>query len=334
MTITAAPETPAGPPVRYLLPAEAYFSAQWYEREQQLLFPAHWALIGYATDVQSPGDWYVGYCGATPVVLCRDSEGALRAFADPDDSISASQPTRLMAADCAGLTECAVDTWAGVIFAHLRPETAPPLMTWLGTFPSEAFVGLFPFEDLVGIDRTQWDLDCNWKFYIENHIDIYHLWYLHEKSLGNFDHHGLTCRSTGPHWSCVEAAKDPTLARRESLPRIPGVTDVEATLIRANLLFPNVPWTSTSGNAVTTYQVIPTGPETCRLDFRLRAVPGSVISDEDRANGRQILYAEDGYACEQMQRVVRAPQFGVGPLAQVHERPIMEFHQNLLTLLG
>jgi phenylpropionate dioxygenase-like ring-hydroxylating dioxygenase large terminal subunit len=312
---------------RYLLPPQAYFSATWYQRGIEQVFAQNWGLVGYLADLPAAGTWTTGYCGPIAVATVLQEDGSLRAFADPTGS------SLLPEFDSAGLAGCAVGTWRGLIFAHLRPESAPDLMTWLDGFAGEAFIGDFPLEELAEVYRVQWDLKCNWKFYIENHIDIYHLWYLHDESLGMYDHHGLTHLSAGPHWSCVEGAKDGDGSRRGSLPRIPGVSDAEARLVRANLIFPNVPWSSSSGNSVNTYQVIPTGPETCRLDLRMRAVPGSVVSEEDLASGKLILYSEDGFACEQMQRVVHSPRFVVGPLAQTYEQPIMTFHQNLLELL-
>jgi Rieske 2Fe-2S family protein len=307
---------PADLATRYLLPAEAYYSQEWYEREIAEIFLQHWALVGYAADVRTPGSSTVGYCGPARITVTRDGAGTLRAVRDgiPDADRSA----------------CAVATWKGLVFAHPDPDTAPPLEEWLAGFPSEEFVGRLPLDDIEQVYRVQWDLACNWKLYIENHIDIYHLWYLHSESLGMNDHHALGNRWSGPHWQCDEPRKDGAEQRRESLPRMTGVDDEEARLTRANLIFPNVCWSSSSGNSVATYQVIPTGPETCTLDLRIRAMPGSAMSDKDEAATKTILYDEDGFACEQMQRVVRAPQFQVGPLAQSYEQPIMDFHELLL----
>ena len=47
-----------------------------------------------------------------------------------------------------------------------------------------------------------------------------------------------------------------------------------------------------------------------------------------------VLRDEDGGACEQMQVAMHSPRFEVGPLAIEHERPIADFHRNILTFLG
>ena len=161
---------------------------------------------------------------------------------------------------------------------------------------------------------------------------MYHLWFLHETSLGMFDHHGLTWASSGPHWACAETLRPGLERARPSLRRIEPITEVEAGTLRANLLWPNVPMT-TSSTTVNTYQVIPTGPTTCELDLRIRAMPGGVLDDALRAQVHAILVGEDGWACEQLQRTIASPWFGVGPLAQRHERPVMLFQHHVLEAL-
>jgi len=300
-------------PLTYLLPAEAYHSQEWYDREQRDLFGRTWNLVAYTSDAPQPGDTVRGAVAGRSVLVSRGADGALSGQLEDGARV-------------------AVGTWAGLVFVHLDPAQEPHFEAWLAEYPSSAFVGEFPWDDLVEVGRVQWDIACNWKLYIENHIDCYHLWYLHDETLGMYDHAALTYRSTGKHWACDEPERPGTVSRRQSLPRIPGVSDDEAKLVRANLLFPNVCWSSTA-NMVNTYQVIPTGPDSCRLDLRSRAAPGAVMDDEVRAGNRKVLYEEDGFACEQMQRVVASPRFEVGPLAAVHEAPIVQFHENVLESL-
>ena len=45
---------------------------------------------------------------------------------------------------------------------------------------------------------------CNWKLFVENHIDVYHLWYLHAESLADFEHRRFEHKAVGPHWVSYE----------------------------------------------------------------------------------------------------------------------------------
>jgi hypothetical protein len=110
------------------------------------------------------------------------------------------------------------------------------------------------------------------------------------------------------------------------------IDEAEAGSLRANLLFPNVPFTTTS-TTVNTYQVIPTGPTTCELDLRIRAMPGSVVDEAVVAEIKGILVDEDAMACEGVQANITSPWFDVGPMARTHEAPLRAFHQSILELM-
>ena len=45
---------------------------------------------------------------------------------------------------------------------------------------------------------------CNWKLLVENHVDVYHLWYLHRESLGDFDHNQFEHHQLGANWASYE----------------------------------------------------------------------------------------------------------------------------------
>ncbi|MFN3220128.1 MAG: aromatic ring-hydroxylating oxygenase subunit alpha [Acidimicrobiales bacterium] len=365
MTATMS-DGPVAEATEYLLPPEAYRSPEWYAREQRELFAKTWNLVGYIDDVPRPGDWCTAQIADEPVLLVHGHDGTIRAFlnmcrhrgmAVAEGSGCGAERIRCpyhgwefgldgaleripqrgaqfpdVDAGELGLIPMGCGTWAGLIFAIPQPDAGPGFDEWLADYPTTEFSGDFPWDDVVEISRTRWELACNWKLYVENHIDCYHLWYLHEDSLAMYDHHALTQRSTGLHWACDEPERPSAEIRREGLPFIVGAGPAEERTLRANLLFPNVPMTS-SGQLLMTYQVIPTGPESCILDLRIRALPGTVLGQDVLDGNRRVLYEEDGFACEQMQRVARSPRFAVGPLASVHERPIMQFHENILRFL-
>lgn len=351
----------------YLLPPEAYYSPEWYAREQTAIFGRTWNLVGYTCDVPAPGSWMTGAVADEPVLVARGDDGVLRAFTNMCrhrgmvlasgrgcgsrtlrcsyhgwefglDGSLARVPQRAaqfpdLDADQLGLVTLGVGEWGGLVFVNPDAAHGPSFDEWLGDFPTPEFVGDYPLSDLVEVWRSQHDLACNWKLYIENHIDCYHLWYLHESTLDMYDHHALRYRSTGPHWACDEPLRPGRTRRRNSMPLIEPLPPEEEQILRANLLFPNVPYTS-GATTVTTYQVIPTGPESCRLDLRVRAMPGARMSESEIADGKKVLVEEDGRACERMQAVMHSPRFQVGPLAEVHERPIMQFHRSVLEHLA
>ncbi len=67
---------------RFLLPPEAYFGDDWYEREQQMLFARSWHLVAAADELTEPGDYVTIDAGFDPLVVVRGLDAELRAFHD------------------------------------------------------------------------------------------------------------------------------------------------------------------------------------------------------------------------------------------------------------
>jgi phenylpropionate dioxygenase-like ring-hydroxylating dioxygenase large terminal subunit len=364
--VSVAEAPPADPPV-FRLPPEAYFDPGWYEREQRELFGHTWNLVGHVSELAKPGDFVTATVGAEPVVVLRGAGGELRGFLNVcrhrgmviaceaagncGESLRcgyhgwefdlegqlARVPQRKtqfpdIDADRLGLHPVAVGELNGFVFVNPDPDLGESFEQWLGEYPAHS--GDYPWAELVEVRRVRVPLACNWKLYVENHIDWLHLWYLHDDSLGQYEHHQATYATTGWHWYSAERMRpgeEPFGAA--GLRPIPGVGEHELTTLRATFLFPNVP-VSSRGALITTYQVVPTGPESCELDLRYWGAPGSVLTDEALAERLRVQRDEDGLVCERMQLAIHSPRFAVGPLALDHERPIAEFHQNLLSLLA
>ena len=355
---------------RYLLPPEAYHDPAWYEREQRELFGRTWNLVAYEDDLAAPGDVLPVQVGLDPVLLVRGQDGELRAFlnmcrhrgmalvceaghtegnlrcpyhgwefADDGQLVRIPQRSSQFAdvdPERWGLLPVALGTWNGMVFVNPDPAAAS-FDAWLGDLPKR--VGPFDVGALAEVFRLQVPLACNWKLYIENHIDVLHLWYLHDDSLGIYDHTKFLHDKVGPHWVSEERLRpvddantkgdDDAGLRQKGLPPIAHLPEDEHGVLRANLFFPNVPQASTESQTMT-YQVVPTGPETSMLDIRVRAEPGGEIDDEGIAQLLRVLRDEDGFAVEQIQRVLHSPRFEVGPLAAEHEAPITAFQRDIL----
>ena len=304
--------TVAAPP-RFLLPPEAYFSPEWFEREQRELFERTWFFVGPVADVPAGGaPLFVDVGRLTVVVTLTDQ----RYRAHRLDGGAAS-----------------ADVWAGFLFVHADPATAAPLAAWLGDLPG--LIGAFQPERLVEVARRRFEVAANWKLYVENHIDMYHLWYLHEKSLAAYDHPNHRWHDCAPHWAFYEppragVASDAQFVRGFSAISHIGADDWGSG---AHLVFPNLPFATGAGFFMT-YQCIPRGPEHTTIDLRVRAEPGGDHDAEQfLAMVSTVLHAEDGAACEHIQAALRSPAFAVGPLAEHLELPITRFHEHLLAAM-
>lgn len=266
---TSAPTAPV-----HQLPAEAYFSQEWFDLEQEHVHATTWHRID-------------------PEVAARAS-GSL-----------------------------AVDTWEGLHFGSLRP--AQSLADALGALPEA--IGSFRPSELVEVGRTDLVAACNWKLFIENHIDVLHLWYLHDESLAAYDHTRFEHRSLGENWASYEPVRPGSAALADSAPPIGHLDERDRSGLGAHLLFPDTPM-ATSASFFLTYRAVAVEPEVTRVEVRVLGEPGSAGS-ELVATARSFI-EEDLDACVRIQQAVRSSHFEVGPLALDHERPITAFHHQLL----
>jgi phenylpropionate dioxygenase-like ring-hydroxylating dioxygenase large terminal subunit len=169
---------------------------------------------------------------------------------------------------------------------------------------------------------VRYEAACNWKLLVENHIDVYHLWYLHARSLAAYDHRKFRWESLGDNWWSLEPKKKPA-----GPGGLPWVSEDMRHHIGAFLLFPNLMLVTTD-EYFATYDATPVAPDRTVLTLRVRS---NVNADADAlvASIRSFM-AEDVAACERMQQGAASPTFGVGALASTHEEPIRRFHASLL----
>ena len=352
---------PAGP--AFLLDRAAYTDADWYRREQARLFARTWALVGDASTVAHPGEYLTATVGGVPLVVTVDDDGTRRAFHNMcrhrgmvmlggsgtcraircdyhawryglDGSLRVV-PQRAdqfpdVDPDDLGLLPAAVAEWEGLVFACPDPAVAP-LDDWMAGFPEaigSVRPGLVPQVAMADIPAA-----CNWKLFVENHIDVYHLWYLHALSLADFEHRRFEHRAIGPHWVSYEPRRpsDGPAGLDTGNPPLAHLDERDRNGLGAHLLFPNTTF-AVSAEFVITYAAVPVAPDATRIELRVRAEPGADVAGL-LAAARSFI-DEDVSACERIQAAMSSPWFEVGPLARDHEAPIAAFQRNVLAALA
>ena len=221
------------------LPPDCYISEDFFKREVETIFMKVWNFIGREDRVPSPGDYAAFEFVGVPIVLVRGRDKKVRAFSNScrhrgakvmqgdgnctvmscpyhawtyaiDDGrlIGAMEmdETEGFAKKDFGLIELRLETWAGFLFINFDHEAAP-LSDWLGDLPE--VLASYNLETMVTTRRVEYDLDCNWKVYVENAMESYHVPTVHQQTLQkqNRDHNppiptngeycGLLTRHTG-----------------------------------------------------------------------------------------------------------------------------------------
>ena len=82
-----------------MLPNNAYTDADYLLREARSVFRATWQFAGRASQLSRPGDAVPTTIGRTPVLLVRDTDNRIRAFAN----VCPHRGARLLGKPCSGL---------------------------------------------------------------------------------------------------------------------------------------------------------------------------------------------------------------------------------------
>jgi choline monooxygenase len=333
--------------------ADLYTSESILDLERRRIFGREWILVASIEDFPpGPG----GGCLPVDIVgwqilLIRTASGELKGFHNicphrglplVEDSgqcgrfltcpyhqwsftvdgrlANAPQPDQFDREDLAviGLTPVEVVNWHGFIFARID-----------GTEPFDASIGelderVEPFfaGPLVKVADVTREVACNWKFMVENHVDVYHLWYLHSKTLNTYDHFKFEWQRTGKGWWSFEPPK----RQRKEAPLLSWLDEDLANGVGAHLIYPNSLFI-TSGSNIAIYNLMPLAPDRSLLKLRVRSVDG--VNVDAMLEAMFPFLEEDIWACERLQIGVRSPWFSVGPLAGHHELPLYLFHEEL-----
>ena len=361
---------------RQLLPVEAYTSQAWFEREQRELFTKVWSFCALTEDLKQPGDYKCVEVGGAPYLLLRDADNNLVGY----HNMCRHRGSRLMEGSgntgttmvcfyhrwsyaldgrllgvpqarsefpgldksCLGLLPVQVATWRNMIFLNPDLEAAS-LDSWLAGAPD-----MIPHEPdkLVEVGDMLYRVRANWKVVAENFIDSYHLFYLHDVSLGDGDFDNLKQWPSGRHWHERRGLKPGFSHDKLLLPVIDGISPTFG--FDGVWLFPTVALVA-QATMWLTFHLIPVSPEESLVHIRVRAAPAALDRPDlppepDQASlPAYMLHAhgpytavrldtkdvhplesasvmrEDIYACEAMQQGMHSPRWEVGPLSSWEE---------------
>jgi Rieske 2Fe-2S family protein len=171
--------------------------------------------------------------------------------------------------DSLALKPAAVGEWNGLVFVHPDPEPSVSLDAWLA--PLTPHYGPWQPDKLLEAETYQHIVAANWKLFVENHIDGYHLFHLHAQSIQGLDHHRQSWRPAGRHWSFYE----PELpnqdqaghqSRMSGLPTLEGVHDgIMGSSVF--LIFPTL-GIAAGDTYFALLAIEPLSPESCKVSVR------------------------------------------------------------------
>jgi choline monooxygenase len=190
------------------IPSAWYVDPAFHEFDLRAIFSQTWQYIGHGSKLRNPGNQIVGTAADNPVVVLRDKENQLRAFYN----VCRHRGGPLALEDCqASVLQCKYHGWTYLLDGSLR---GTPKFDRTELFDKKDYgltsLELDAWEDLVFVrtdagglplakifegikeriapnrlstkhfhSRVVYDVNCNWKVYVDNYLEGYHLPLVH-----------------------------------------------------------------------------------------------------------------------------------------------------------
>jgi len=226
------------------IPSSWYTDECIYKLEQRTTFSRSWQVAARLDQVREPGQYVTMEIAGEPIVIVRGSDGELRGFfnvcrhhaaavmTEPEGhatqlrcpyhgwtySLSGElKGTPDFSGVCNfdrsenGLAPVEIAVWEKWVFVRLDKkqdlslaESNPSLAEFLGNDLS-AQVEALGFENVHWMERRQYNLNCNWKVFVDNYLDGgYHVPHLH-KGLDSVLDYGSYTIENGQHF-CLQSS--------------------------------------------------------------------------------------------------------------------------------
>ena len=338
----------------FTLPAPLYSSEETYAEEKTKIFSSTWQVVGHVRQALNPGDYFTFDLIGEPLLIVRADDGVLRGFynvcrhraGNPatgcgnrkvfrcgyhgwtyglDGSLLATpefQGVEDFAPKDFGLASVRLEEWSNLIFVNLDRE-ARPLRESLGELPAQA--EKFAFRSMKFSERRTYDMHCNWKTYIDNYLEGYHVPSVHPSLNREIDYNAYTVEPYAKYirqWTPIRGAQQGDAPPR----RYPqSGNDLTADYF---WIFPNWMLNCYPDN-VSLNIVLPLGPERTLAIFEWY-LPEENLESEAAQKARAFsdeIQVEDVAICEIVQKNLHSRSYQRGRYSLKQEKGLYAFHQ-------
>ncbi|HVH72055.1 MAG TPA: SRPBCC family protein [Candidatus Dormibacteraeota bacterium] len=344
------------------------------EVEKVRIFQRTWQLVGTLYQscgetngtkrtISDPESFFTADVVGEPVIVVRDKQGELRAFsnvcrhrAGPIALGSGSKNIlrcqyhgwtytlhgRLIGTpdvdgveffdrSTMGMVPLRSDTWGQFIFVNFDLQ-AQPLSAYLGKVPEQ--VRGFQFDGLEFAERREYIIGCNWKVYVDNYLEGYHIPIAHPGLMKEIDYAQYrtdTFRYYSQQFAPIRARQPEDVRDRLYAPGA-GFEDALYFWVFPNLMLNIYP------DNISTNVIVPLSHEKTLTIFEWFFRDASNQRNRERIQ-RAVTFSdevqqEDITLCENVQKGLRSSTYDRGRYSVKRENGVHHFHMLLNEFLA
>ncbi len=329
-------------PAPETLPARLYSDAAIYAIERREIFARTWQLFAHESQLPRPGDYVATSFAGYPILAVRGDDGAIRAF----HNVCRHRAGPLVddgEGHCAGALVCryhawkyALDgrlasardfgpadgfdprdyslfalkceIWRGFVFVNLDAD-APPLSEAIA--PLERRMQHLAPERFRNARASSHEMRCNWKAYVENYLEGYHIPVLHP---------ALNASIASDYGTEVEPPAIFYRATPKNDAAIAGLWAWAWPCLGVNVY----------ADGILMERMWPTAVDRTRLDYLFLFAEDADEADIERQIAASLVTTEEDVAiCEAVQRNLDAGIYQAGRLSPKHEMGVAWFQRQI-----
>lgn len=329
------------------MPSAWYVEPRALELELEHVIERSWQFAGPLSRLPEPGSYFTTVIGREPVLLTRDRNGAVRAMSNVcrhraglvargegcrpilqctyhgwvyelDGNLrSAPEFDGVQNFDGACLPQFRVQTWQGLIFVDVS-GLAPAFEEVFGAI-DERLRG----RDLTALTHTtrkDWEIRCNWKIYVDNYLEGYHIPIVHPQLFRELDYNNY--RTETAAWFSIQHSP---IRRPERLRSLSPGDEAIYFWVYPNLMLNIYP------DNFSTNLIVPVDVGTTVTVFEWFFERGGAPAEElERVVGfSDEVQIEDIEVCEDVQRNLRSATYDRGRYSARRENGVHHFHSLL-----
>lgn len=345
------------------IPSRWYTDPDVCRAEQQRIFWRTWQPLAHASKVAQPGCYVAGEIAGEPCAVVRGNDHVLRGFSNvcrhrasiilhgdgwvkslrcPYHAWTYSLDGKLLVApefegvenwnrNEVRLPEMRVEEWGPFVFVNVD-SLAPGLNEVMGDIPTQVAAMGCPVDQLHFSYRRDYLIGCNWKVYIDNYLEGYHLPAAHPSLFRELDYNAYRV-DTFRYYSSQYAPIRPPRPGRDELRRY-GAEDAGNQALYY-WIFPNFMLNVYPDN-LSSNIILPVGHDqtltifewfTYNKDGRVIEISPETIAFSDE------IQQEDIRICENVQKGLGSRSYDRGRYSVKRENGVYHFHSLLREFL-
>ena len=346
------------------LPADCYHSTEVLDIEIKAIFHQNWLGLGRADRFSEAGKYETMEIAGVPLILINDRDGKLHAF----NNACRHRGARLLDGEgkcrtlrcpfhgwiynsngeCTtathmedslnfdksqlGLIEFALEIHVGFVFVCFAPNP-PSFESHIGEFDKSH--APWPLEALISTRRQSFEVNCNWKLFLDVFNEYYHLQYIHPNSINSLYNKPEPADTTTGNYASQFGFTEGTGGLLEdqqqyALPEIPGLVENASKGTRYTWIFPNMTFAASS-DSMWIYEAYPIDAHRC-IAYQTICFPQEAVELKDFETRVKYYYdrfdaavEEDRIALENQQTGLASPFSKPGPYSPSMEPSVAAF---------